>query len=74
MNLSTMYYNGDGVVDDYVLSLMWRYVSYLNGNKDAMRMTEAHKYIRNQMSNRQIKTAEKLAKQCFESRYTQCEE
>ena len=58
-NLGVMYYNGQGVPQDYVSEYMWFNFSSANGDKDAIKN---RKLVETKMSKQQIEKAQELAR------------
>lgn len=74
-NLGGLYYMGEGTPINNTLALMWRYVSYLNGNHRALLKSDSsYLYLLNHMTKIEILKSQKLAKECYESHYTKCKE
>ena len=58
-NLGVMYYNGQGVPQDYVLAHMWWSISSANGDKDAV---TNRNIVEKKMSKQQIEKAQEMAR------------
>ena len=58
-NLGVMYYNGQGVPQDYVSAHMWFNFSSANGDKDAIKN---RKLVETKMTKQQIEKAQELAR------------
>ena len=58
-NLGSMYENGQGVLQDYVLAHMWWNISGSNGNKNAVKNRDT---VEKQMTPSQIEKAQDMAR------------
>ena len=66
-HLGAMYYDGQGVLQDYVRAHMWANIWASNGGDPEMRELVAKK-----MTPAQITEAQRLARECVEKNYTGC--
>ncbi len=69
MALSSMYYNGWGVPQDYVLAHMWANLSASQGIEAAV---SAREIAEEEMTTEQIAEAQKLARECVAKDYKGC--
>ena len=59
-NLGAMYYEGEGVLQDYVTAYAWANIAQVNGDKNAPRLKS---FLENEMPSAQIAKAEKLSQE-----------
>ena len=64
-----MYYNGQGVIQDYVRAHMWFNIAASSGYKGAVKKRDI---IAKLMNTSQIETAQKLARECVRKNYKGC--
>jgi hypothetical protein len=69
-SLGAMYYQGQGVNQDIVIAYMWFYVAAKNGNP---RSKGNINVLAKEMKPKQIAKAEKLARECVEKNYKDCD-
>ena len=69
-NLGVMYYNGEGVPQDNVTAHMWFNIAGANGAEDGRDNREK---IERKMTPADISEAQKRARICMASNYTDCE-
>ena len=69
-NLGVMYYNGEGVLQDNVTAHMWFNIAGANGDEDGRDNREK---IERKMTPADISEAQKRARICMASNYTDCE-
>jgi len=67
--LSQMYGNGRGVSKDKVLAHMWANIAASNGQREAASERQS---LERWMSNKKIKKAQKLARECVQKNYKNC--
>jgi TPR repeat protein len=67
--LGSMYRNGDGVLQDYVLSHMWYNIAVANGHPIAKGLRVS---LEEMMTPSQIERAQHLASQCQKKKYKNC--
>ena len=68
-NLGLLYYYGDGVLQDNLMSHMWLNVASANGNNSAGEPRDAKA---SQMTSAEISKAQAMARECMNSDYTKC--
>ena len=68
--LGLMYYNGEGVLQDNVTAHMWFNIAGANGAEDGRDNREK---IERKMTPADISEAQKRARICMASNYTDCE-
>jgi TPR repeat protein len=68
-NLGVMYYNGVGVLEDYVYAHVWWNIAASSGRKDA---SENRDTIAKRMTPSQIERAQDLARECVAKNYKGC--
>lgn len=68
--LAGLYAMGKGVLHDDVRAHMWANIAVANGMEDALELRNA---LAMQMSRDEIAEAQRLARQCLESGYTDCD-
>lgn len=68
-NLGVMYINGHGVVQDFVRAHMWFNVAAVNGDE---RSIKGREIAANQMTQKQIAEAQKMATDCTAKNYKGC--
>ena len=69
-NLGVMYYNGEGVLQDNVTAHMWFNIAGANGDEDGRDNREK---IERKITPADISEAQKRARICMASNYTDCE-
>ena len=69
-NLALKYFYGEGVIQDYILAHMWSNIAAANGNADAH---ERREIIAKKMTPASVSVAQKRARQCVESNYSDCD-
>ena len=69
-NLGFMYGNGQGVVQDYVRAHMWWNLAAVKGDADAVKSREV---VAAKMTTQQIAAAQKLARECQDRNYKNCD-
>jgi len=69
-SLGLSYDLGQGVIQDYVRAQMWFDLAIVNGHSDAQ---ENRNKAAQHMSPTQIAEAQKLARDCKKSNYTNCD-
>ena len=69
-NLGLMYYNGEGVLQDNVTAHMWFNIAGANGAEDGRDNREKIEW---KMTPADISEAQKRARICMASNYTDCE-
>ena len=69
-NLGVMYYNGEGVPQDYVTAHMWFNIASSMGNESG---GKAREEVAGRMTPEQIAEAQRRASLCVNSTYTDCE-
>ena len=67
--LGMMYASGDGLIQNHLKAHMWFNIAEANGSFIA---TASRNHVSQLMSNEQITQAQKLARQCLNSNYTDC--
>ena len=67
--LGLMYYNGDGVLQDYVYAQMWWNIAASSGNKKA---SENRDLVAKEMIPPQLAEAQRLARECVAKNYKGC--
>jgi len=67
--LGVMYALGDGVIRDNVYAHMWGNLSASNGNKNGAKLRD---FVAKRMTPSQIKTAQRLARECVRKYYKGC--
>ena len=65
-----MYYNGDGVVQDYVRAHMWFNLSAAGANAGAAKNRDL---VAAKMTTQQIAKAQKLARECQARNFKHCD-
>ncbi len=70
-NLATMYINSLAVTQNDLLAYMWLSIAIENGNEESKVTLNT---VRGSMSSSERQKAQKMAKRCLESNYTDCEE
>lgn len=68
-NLGVMYFEGQGVLQDYVTAHMWANIAAVNGSEMAPELRNA---IAKRMTPAQIHAAQKRAKDCVAKNYKDC--
>jgi TPR repeat protein len=68
-NLGVMYFEGQGVLQDYVTAHMWANIAAVNGSEMA---PELRNTIAKRMTPAQIHAAQKRAKDCVAKNYKDC--
>ena len=68
-NLGVMYFEGQGVLQDYVTAHMWANIAPVNGSEIAPKIRNV---ITKEMSPAQIHAAQKRAKDCIAKNYKSC--
>jgi TPR repeat protein len=68
-NLAIMHYHGQGVIKSNVLSYMWFDILSKTGDENAK---ERKKFVAQQMTQKQIAEAQKLARECVAKDYKGC--
>lgn len=68
-NLGVMYFEGQGVLQDYVTAHMWANIAAVNGSEMAPELRNA---IAKEMTPAQIHAAQKRAKDCVAKNYKDC--
>jgi TPR repeat protein len=64
-----MYYNGRGVLQDYVYAHMWWNIAASSGDKVASKNIET---VAKQMTPSQLEKAQNLARECVRKKYKGC--
>jgi TPR repeat protein len=67
--IATMYFAGEGVIQDHVIAHMWFNISSANGKA---RSSEARGLIEQFMTREQIAGSQALARRCMASGYQDC--
>jgi TPR repeat protein len=67
--LGVMYFEGQGVLQDYVTAHMWANMASMNGSEMAPELRNA---IAKEMTPAQIHAAQKRAKDCIAKNYKDC--
>ena len=70
VNLAAMYYEGQGVAEDFIRAYMWLSIAAANGNPDAVRMRDS---ISKYLIDQQVVEAQAMAHKCEASQYKQCD-
>ncbi len=70
LNLGVMYANGEGVLQDNVTAHMWFNIAGANGDEDGR---DNREIIERKMTPADISEAQKRARICMASNYTDCE-
>jgi TPR repeat protein len=73
VNLAGQYYMGKGVAENFVMAMMWFDIATMNGHIYVPRGT-SYRYLVQHMSSSDINKAKSLARQCYDSNYTQCDD
>jgi hypothetical protein len=68
-NLGALYAFGEGVLKDYVYAHMWLNIVASNGNEGDGKLRD---FVAKQMTPPQLKTAQKLARECVRKKYKGC--
>ena len=68
-DIGLMYYNGAGVIQDVVYAHMWWNIAASNGNAGAAKNRDI---VAKQMTDADISTAQKLARECVAKNYKGC--
>ena len=68
-NLGAMYYNGQGVLVDFVIAHMWFNISAANGNEIG---AENRDVLAKEMTSEDLSKAEAMARVCMNSNYDKC--
>ena len=68
-NPGAMYYNGQGVLADFVIAHMWFNIAAANGNEIG---TENRDVIAEKMASEDISKAQAMARVCMNSNYEKC--
>ena len=68
-NLGLMYYEGTGVLQDYIRSHMWLNISASQGHKNA---TKNRDIVAKKITPSQPETARRLAPECVRKKYKGC--
>ena len=68
-NMGVMYFEGQGVLQDYVSAHMWANIAAVNGSEMAPELRNA---IAKRMTPAQIHAAQKRAKDCVAKNYKDC--
>ena len=68
-NLGAMYYNGQGVLADFVVAHMWFNIAGANGNEIG---ADNREIIAKEMTSEDISKAEAMATVCMNSNYEKC--
>ena len=68
-NLGAMYYNGQGVLADFVIAHMWFNIAAANGNEIG---TENRDVVAKKMASEDISKAQAMARVCINSNYEKC--
>ena len=68
-NLGLMYYNGEGVLLDFVYAHMWANIAAFNGNDDGI---ETRDRLTKEMTSADISKAQNLARECLAKNYKGC--
>jgi TPR repeat protein len=69
-NLGEMYYNGQGVVQDYTRAHMWWNLAAVKGDSNAV---ENRDIVAKRMTTQQIAEAQKLARECQARNFKNCD-
>jgi TPR repeat protein len=69
VNLGVMYYQGDGVPENYLTAYFWLSVSAAQGAQTAKDNIEI---IKNKLTNEQVAQGQTLAATCFDSNFKDC--
>ena len=69
-NVGMMFDNGDGVAQDYVLAHMWYNIAAANGDNKA---ADARENVASRMTTADISEAQRRARVCMDSDYTDCD-
>ena len=64
-----MYYDGEGVPENYLAAYVWYSVSAAKGNQIAKNNIEI---VKNVLTNEQLVQGQVLASKCFESNFKDC--
>jgi TPR repeat protein len=65
-----MYYNGDGVAQDYMRAHMWLNLSSINGQSV---FQDIRNFVASKMTSQQIAEAQKLARECQSRNFKNCD-
>ena len=68
-NLGVMYYSGYGVLEDFVLAHMWVNIGAANGDKIGAKFRGI---VAEEMTQADIATAQRMARECMASNYESC--
>ena len=68
-SLAFRYYKGQGVPQDYVLAYVWFDMGTMNGNTDAIKGKDL---VLKNMTPTQIKDAQEISRECYNSNYKNC--
>ena len=69
-NLGVMYFNGNGVIQDYVRAHMWYNLAASKGYKNGSKNREI---VAKKMTPSKISEAQDMAKECEKKNYKNCE-
>jgi TPR repeat protein len=69
-SLGAMYYEGEGVAENFVRSHMWLNIAAAQGDPDAARMRDI---VSKGMTAQQLTEAQAMALKCATSNYKQCD-
>mgnify|MGYP001960971729 CR=1 FL=1 len=68
-NLGVGYYKGTGVKQDYVYAHMWGNIAAFNGDDFGAKLRD---FVAKKMTPSQLKSAQKLARECVRKKYKKC--
>ena len=63
------YYDGKGVLQDYVYAHMWGNIAASNGDENGSKLRD---FAAEKMTSSQIEKAEQLARECIRKKYKGC--
>ena len=70
LGLGDLYYKGKGVPQDNIQAYMWWSISASLGNEAAQNNS---RLLKDEMSRAQVRRADRLARRCLETDYTECD-
>ena len=69
-NLAMIYFEGEGVLQDYLQAHMWLNLAAVSGN---LKVKEARGLIAENMTSQQIAKTQEMVKECQASQFKDCD-
>jgi TPR repeat protein len=69
-NLGVLYFEGQGVLQDYTRAHMWFNIAAIAGDKDSVTNRDL---AASKMTAQQIEQAQRMARECMSSNYAKCD-